>query len=251
MTSAITAYRLTKLFRVPLDRSTTLKYRLVHLRRTSRYRELGALRDVTFDVKAGEFFGVIGANGSGKSTLLKILAGIYRPTSGRVDINGPVSQFLELGVGFHPELTARENVFLNGAIIGLSRRELSRRMTSILEFAELQEFANQKLKNFSSGMSMRLAFTVAIQADAPILLMDEVLAVGDANFQAKCFDIFLGYRRQGKTIVLVTHDLHAVASHCDRALLLEHGELRAIGQAADVIEAYRSAVQPKSLEALA
>lgn len=242
MSNAITVVDVTKRFRIPMDRSTTLKYRLVHLRRTSRFRELMALSDVSFEVRRGEFFGVIGANGSGKSTLLKILAGIYRPTSGGVVIDGAVAQFLELGVGFNPELTARENVYLNGAILGLSRRELRSRMEQILDFAELTDFADQKLKNFSSGMSVRLAFTVAIEADSSILLMDEVLAVGDARFQAKCFDVFAGYREQGKTVVLVTHDLGAVDTYCDRALLLENGELTAVGRARDVTNAYRQSV---------
>jgi len=242
VSNAIVVRNVTKKFRVPIDRSMTLKYRLVHLRRTSRFRELLALRDISFDVRQGEFLGVIGANGSGKSTLLKILAGIYRPTSGRVLVEGAVAQFLELGVGFNPELTARENVFLNGAILGLSRRELSRRMDHILHFAELTEFADQKLKNFSSGMSVRLAFTVAIQGDSSVLLMDEVLAVGDARFQAKCFDVFAGYKQQGKTVVLVTHDLGAVDLYCDRALLLEKGELRYAGKARDVTNVYRSTV---------
>ena len=242
MSTAIAVHNLSKLFRVPMDRSTTLKYRVTHLRGTSRYRELWALRDISFDIKQGEFCGVIGGNGSGKSTLLKILAGIYRAASGQILVDGEVAQFLELGVGFNPELTARENVFLNGAILGLSRRELSSRMHDIFQFAELTDFVDQKLKNFSSGMSVRLAFTVAIQGDADILLMDEVLAVGDARFQAKCFDVFAGYRKQGKTVVLVTHDLGAVDTYCDRALLLEDGNLRAVGSARDVTNIYRSSI---------
>jgi lipopolysaccharide transport system ATP-binding protein len=193
-------------------------------------------------VPDGQFLGVIGANGSGKSTLLKILSGIYRPTSGRVAVNGFISPFLELGVGFNTELTARENVFVNGAILGFSRQELERRMDAILSFAELEQFADQKIKNYSSGMQVRLAFTVAIQADASILLMDEVLAVGDARFQAKCFDVFARYRREGRTVVLVTHDLAAVDLHCDRAILFDHGRMIADAGAREVTARYERLV---------
>jgi ABC-type polysaccharide/polyol phosphate transport system ATPase subunit len=238
VTPAVVVQNLTKRFRIPLDRSTTLKYRLAHLRSTSRYRDLLALDDVSFEVNEGEFVGIIGANGSGKSTLLKILSRIYKPTAGEVTLNGRVSPFLELGVGFNPELTARENVLVNGAILGLSRSELERRMGDMLAFAELTEFADQKLKNYSSGMQVRLAFTVAIQADAAILLMDEVLAVGDARFQAKCFDVFARYRREGKTVVLVTHDLSAVDLHCDRAIFFDHGRLVADGPTSEVTSLY-------------
>ena len=239
MKTTISVEHVTKRFRIPVDRSTTLKYRATHPFSTARYRELMAVDDVSFEVAEGEFLGIIGSNGSGKSTLLKILAGIYRATSGSVAIDGAVSPFLELGVGFNPELTARENVLVNGAILGLSRQELQRRMDGILHFAELENFADQKLKNFSSGMQVRLAFTVAIQADAAILLMDEVLAVGDVRFQAKCFETFARYKREGKTVVLVTHDLSGVDMHCDRALLMDHGKITAEGSAADVTAIYR------------
>lgn len=242
MTTAIEVRDVQKRFRVPLDRSTTIKYRISHPRSTARYRALMALERVSFGVSEGEFLGIIGANGSGKSTLLKILSRIYRPTSGEVRVHGRASSFLELGVGFNPELTARENVFVNGAILGLSRGELERRMDGILAFAELEEFADQKLKNYSSGMQVRLAFTVAIQADAAILLMDEVLAVGDQRFQAKCFDTFARYRREGKTVVLVTHDLSAVDLHCDRAILLDHGRVVVDGASSQVTAHYRRMV---------
>jgi len=237
--TAISVRNLTKSFQIPLDRSATLKYRVVHLRSASRYRTLLAVDDVSFDVDEGTFLGIIGRNGSGKSTLLKVLSRIYRPSSGSALINGRISPFLELGVGFNPELTARENVVLNGAILGLSRREMTNRMEGILHFAELGEFADTKLKNYSSGMQVRLAFTVAIQAEAGVLLMDEVLAVGDARFQTKCFDIFNRYKREGRTIVLVTHDLGAVELYCDRALMLDHGKLVHDGGAAEVTSAYR------------
>lgn len=239
MSKAITVSNVSKRFRVPLDRSTTLKYRVTHLRSSGRFHDLYALNDITFHVDAGEFLGVIGPNGCGKTTLLKILSRIYKPTRGVVNIEGRVSPFLELGVGFNPELTARENVFVNGAILGLTRGELDARFDSIIEFAGLWDFVDQKLKNFSSGMQVRLAFSVAIQAKAQILLMDEVLAVGDASFQEKCFDVFSRYKREGKTVVLVTHDLSAVEDYCDRALLLHHGRLSADGKASEVTAQYR------------
>jgi ABC-type polysaccharide/polyol phosphate transport system ATPase subunit len=190
----------------------------------------------------GQFIGIIGHNGSGKSTLLKILSRIYRPDDGRVEIVGKVSPFLELGVGFNPELTARENIFLSGAILGLGRTELHRRFEEIIGFAELEQFVDHKLKNFSSGMEVRLAFSLAIQAHAEILMMDEVLAVGDLSFQKKCFDTFTRYKREGRTVVLVTHELSAVNTYCDRALLLDHGRLMGDGSAADVTAQYRHAI---------
>jgi len=239
---AIRVEHLSKRFRIPLDRSATLKHRLTHWRSASRYRILEALLDVSFEVQAGEFLGIIGHNGSGKSTLLKILSRIYRPDDGVVSIEGRVSPFLELGVGFNPELTARENIFLSGAILGLSRPELHRRLDEIIGFAELEQFVDHKLKNFSSGMQVRLAFSLAIQAHAEILMMDEVLAVGDAPFQQKCFDVFNRYKREGRTVVLVTHELGAVTTYCDRALLLDHGRLVADGDTADVTAQYRRAI---------
>jgi ABC-type polysaccharide/polyol phosphate transport system ATPase subunit len=239
---AIRVEHLSKRFRIPLDRSATLKHRLTHWRSATRYRILQALVDVSFDVRAGEFIGIIGHNGSGKSTLLKILSRIYQPNAGVVAIQGKVSPFLELGVGFNPELTARDNIFLSGAILGLSRAELHRRLEDIIGFAELEQFVDHKLKNFSSGMQVRLAFSLAIQAHADILMMDEVLAVGDAPFQQKCFDVFNRYKREGRTVVLVTHELSAVTTYCDRALLLDHGRLVADGDTADVTAQYRHAI---------
>lgn len=239
---AIRVVDVVKRFRLPQDRSSTLKYRMVHPLSTRRYRDFTALDDITFDVAPGEFLGIIGHNGCGKSTLLKLLANIYRPTEGRIEVLGKVSPFLELGVGFNPELTARENIFLSGAVLGITRRELATRVDSILHFAELEHAAEQKVKTFSSGMEVRLAFSVAIQAHADILLMDEVLAVGDARFQAKCFDVFARYKRDGRTVILVTHDLSAVELYCDRALLLDHGVIAADGPAAEVTAQYRRRV---------
>ena len=242
MSTAVSVEHVTKRFRIPMDRPSTLKYRVTHPRSTSKYHNFLALDDVSFEVPTGSFLGIVGRNGSGKSTLLKVLSRIYVPTKGRVEINGLVSPFLELGVGFNPELTARENVLVNGSVLGLSRAELNRRMESIIHFADLEPFINTKLKNFSSGMQVRLAFTVAIQAEAAILLMDEVLAVGDSRFQAKCFDIFNRYKREGRTIVLVTHDLSAVELYCDSAILLEAGKVIGEGVPTDVTAQYRRMV---------
>jgi lipopolysaccharide transport system ATP-binding protein len=239
---AVSVENVTKRFRVPLDRSSTLKYRVTHPRSTSRYHDLFAVKDVSFEVPTGQFVGVIGHNGCGKSTLLKMLADIYRPTSGHIAVRGQVSPFLELGVGFNPELSARENIFLSGAVLGITRSEIRGRVDEILAFAELEHAAEQKVKTFSSGMEVRLAFSVAIQADASVLLMDEVLAVGDARFQAKCFEVFAQYKREGRTVVLVTHDLSAVELYCDRGLLLDHGKLIADGPAAEVTSRYRRMV---------
>jgi ABC-type polysaccharide/polyol phosphate transport system ATPase subunit len=225
---AIVVDGVSKRFRIPLDRGTTLKYRMVHWRSSSRHREFYALRDINLSVARGEFLGVVGHNGSGKSTLLKILAGIYPPTTGKVHVNGRVSPFLELGVGFNPELTARENVFLNGAILGVTRAELERRVDGIIDFADLSDRANQKLKNFSSGMMVRLAFSV-----------------GDASFQEKCFRVFEGYRREGRTVVLVTHDLSAVQLHCQRAVLVDGGQIVADGAANEVTNNYVRMVQER------
>ncbi|HZE04837.1 MAG TPA: ABC transporter ATP-binding protein, partial [Solirubrobacteraceae bacterium] len=191
-----------------------------------------------FDVHQGEFFGIVGRNGSGKSSLLKILASIYRADAGRVRMAGRVAPFIELGVGFNPELTARENTVLNGVLMGLTRREARRRLSEVIEFAELQDFADLKIKNYSSGMMVRLAFAIMVQADADIMLIDEVLAVGDAAFAQKCMDVFHAKRDAGKTIVLVTHDMGTVQSLCHRALLLHDGELRYIGAAEDAALRY-------------
>ena len=234
MKPVVEVSHLRKRFRLPLDRSTTLKYRVTHWRSSSRYRDLVALRDISFDIPPGQFLGIAGPNGCGKSTLLKILCRIYKADSGYARVNGEFSAFLELGVGFNPELTARENIFLGGAMLGLTRAQLRDKVDEVFAFAELEDFAEQKLKNFSSGMQVRLAFSVAILAQTDLLVMDEVLAVGDASFQEKCFDTFSRYKREGKTIVLVSHDLASLEEYCDRVLLLNHGEIIADGPAAEV-----------------
>ena len=226
---AIEARGIEKTFRIPEHRIDSLKERMVHPLARVSYRDLNALRRVSFDVRQGEFFGIVGRNGSGKSTLLKILASIYRADAGRIRVAGRIAPFIELGVGFNADLTARENVVLNGVMMGLSQREARRRLDAVLEFAELEEFVDLKLKNYSSGMMVRLAFSGMLQSDADILLIDEVLAVGDAAFRQKCADVFHEMRDSGRTMVLVTHDMGSVQAYCDRAMLLEDGEVRYIG----------------------
>jgi ABC-2 type transport system ATP-binding protein len=225
----ITVSDLHKTFQVPDRRPVGLASRVAHPRRQVRYRELRALRGINFEVHQGEFFGIVGRNGSGKSTLLKVLASIYRADRGRIQIAGRLAPFIELGVGFNPELTARENVELNGVMMGLGRREARRRLDSVLDFAELRDFVDLKLKNYSSGMMVRLAFSVMVEADADIMLVDEVLAVGDAAFAQKCTDVFRDKRDAGKTLILVTHDMATVQAFCDRAMLIHDGEQRYLG----------------------
>jgi ABC-type polysaccharide/polyol phosphate transport system ATPase subunit len=227
-----------KTFRVPEEATHTLKERALHPLRRSRHHTFTALADIGFEVKEGEFFGIVGRNGSGKSTLLKCMAGIYSVDRGRIWINGRLSTFIELGVGFNPDLAARENVVLNGIMLGLSPREANARYRRVIEFAELEDFQELKLKNYSSGMHVRLAFSVAIQVDADILMIDEVLAVGDAAFQQKCFDVFNQLRDAGRTIVFVTHDMAAVNRFCHRAMLLDHGDMVAIGDPPEVADRY-------------
>lgn len=225
---AISTEYLTKMFRVPVERSNSLRELAQRGFRPVAKRRFEALHDISIDVKRGEFYSVIGPNGSGKSTLLKIMAGIYRPTSGKVQVTGRLSPFIELGVGFNAELTARENVFLSGAILGLSRQRVAERFDEIVQFSELADFMDQRLKNYSSGMLVRLAFAVAIQAHADILLVDEVLAVGDASFQEKCFDVFRRFKTEGRTIVFVSHDMASVQQFSDRVLLLDRGRARGV-----------------------
>jgi ABC-type polysaccharide/polyol phosphate transport system ATPase subunit len=227
-----------KSFRLPEHKVDTLKERVVHPLRESRYRELRVLRDVSFDVRKGEFFGIVGRNGSGKSTLLKILASIYRADMGRVRIAGRLAPFIELGVGFNTDFTARENVVLNGVMMGLSRQEARLRLDRVLDFAGLTEFVDLRLKNYSSGMLVRLAFAVMVEADADIMLVDEVIAVGDASFAQKCMDVFRERRRSGKTVVLVTHDMGTVQHFCDRAMLIHDGDVRYLGDPEEAALAY-------------
>ncbi len=235
---AISIDHVAKTFRLPHQQYSTLKERALHPWRSTSYDELRALREVHVDIREGEFFGIVGRNGSGKSTLLKVLAGIYRPDAGRVEIRGRLSPFIELGVGFNPDLTARDNIIINAVMLGLSRKEARERFDRIIAFAELEEFVDLKLKNYSSGMAVRLGFSTAIQVDSDILLVDEVLAVGDANFQQKCFEEFTRLREEGKTIVFVTHDMASVERFCDRAMLVERGEVLEISDPRTVARAY-------------
>jgi ABC-2 type transport system ATP-binding protein len=229
---------LEKSFRIPEHRVDSFKERAAHPFRSIEYRGLRALDGISFDVHKGEFFGIVGRNGSGKSTLLKILASIYEADAGTVRVAGRMAPFIELGVGFNPELDARENALLNGVLLGLTKKEASRQLDAVLEFAELEEFAELKLKNYSSGMMVRLAFAVMVQADADIMLIDEVLAVGDAGFAEKCLDVFRERREAGKTIVLVTHDMANVQDLCDRAMLMHDGELKYIGDSEECAARY-------------
>lgn len=235
---AIEVKEVSKAFKVPHEKHTTLKATALNIFSKNSYSEFQALNEVSFKVKKGEFFGIIGKNGCGKSTLLKIIAGIYVPTKGKVIVKGKISPFLELGVGFNPELTARENVFLGGAILGISRKKVGEKFEDIIKFAELEAFVDMKFKNFSSGMQVRLAFSLAIHAHAEILLMDEVLAVGDANFQAKCLREFNRYKQEGKTVILVTHDIGTIRQYCDKAVLLRNGRMIKIGKASEVANEY-------------
>ena len=234
----IEARGIQKTFRIPEQRIDSLRDRATHPFARVTHREHRALRDVSFDVREGEFFGIVGRNGSGKSSLLKILASIYRADGGRARIAGRVAPFIELGVGFNHELTARENGVLNGVLMGLTLREARSRLDAVVEFAELEDFVDLQLKNYSSGMLVRLAFALMVQADADVMLIDEVLAVGDAAFARKCMDVFREKREAGKTIVLVTHDMTTVQTLCHRAMLLHDGELKFIGQPEDAALAY-------------
>jgi ABC-type polysaccharide/polyol phosphate transport system ATPase subunit len=236
---AVVCERVSKSFRLPYDRPYTLKQRALHPRQSRAAKELQALRDVSFEVEQGEFFGVIGRNGSGKSTLLRCLAGIYEPNHGAVHISGRLSPFIELGVGFNPELTALDNVVVNAALVGVPPSEARARFREIIQFAELEEFVDLKLKNYSSGMFVRLGFAAAIQADADIYLVDEVLAVGDARFQEKCFDTFRRLMHEGRTVVFVTHDLTAVERFCHRTMLLDRGQIAALAEPHEVVQVYR------------
>jgi ABC-type polysaccharide/polyol phosphate transport system ATPase subunit len=226
---AIIVDDVSKTFRIPREPAFTIKERVLHPVRHREYDELRALRDVGFEINQGEFFGIAGRNGSGKSTLMKCIAGIYKADSGSIRVRGRVAAFIELGVGFNPDLTARENVVINAVMLGLTPAQARERFDAAIEFAELEDFVDLKLKNYSSGMQVRLAFAVLVQLDADILLIDEVLAVGDAAFQQKCIDTLNRMHDEGRTIVLVTHDMNAVEQFCDRAVLFEEGAMIALG----------------------
>ncbi len=255
---AISVKNVSKTFKIPHEKISSLRGAAISVFSKKRgYEEFKALDDVSFEVKKGEFFGIIGRNGSGKSTLLKVLAGIYqadKPKKGTpvksggarppkaefhgVKIDGMISPFLELGIGFNPELSGRDNVYLNATVLGMTKKQIDKKFDSIVKFSELERFIDQKLKNYSSGMQVRLAFSVSIHANRDILLMDEVLAVGDSNFQSKCLEEFNRYRGMGRTVIIVTHDIAVVQRYCDRAMLLRNGKIVKIGKAEEVGNEY-------------
>ncbi|WP_396425949.1 ABC transporter ATP-binding protein [Lactococcus cremoris] len=236
---AVKVDHVSKYFRLPTDSTTSLRTTLVNrFRGVKGYKEQHVLKDIDFEVEKGDFFGIVGRNGSGKSTLLKIISQIYTPEKGSVTVQGKLVSFIELGVGFNPELTGRENVYMNGAMLGFSTQEIDEMYNEIVEFAELHEFMNQKLKNYSSGMQVRLAFSVAIKARGDVLVLDEVLAVGDEAFQRKCNDYFIERKKSGQTTILVTHDMNAVKKYCTKAVLIEDGYIKASGDVDKVANQY-------------
>lgn len=242
---ALQVTNVAKSFRLPTERAGSLKNAILNWIRGIRgYRIQHVLKDMTFDVKEGEFFGIVGKNGSGKSTLLKLISQIYTPDHGTIRTHGKLVPFIELGVGFNPELTGRENVYLNGAMLGFSNEEIDAMYDDIVAFAELNEFMEQKLKNYSSGMQVRLAFSIAIKSQGDILVLDEVLAVGDEAFQKKCQDYFFEAKRQKKTIILVTHSMPDVRRYCDRAMLIQDGRITKIGDPDAVADAYSDSFLP-------
>jgi ABC-type polysaccharide/polyol phosphate transport system ATPase subunit len=240
MKSAVHIEDLNKSFRLPHQKIATARGAFINMFRRRDYETFYALRNVSFDVEEGEFFSILGKNGSGKSTLLKILAGIYTPDSGKIEIHGQVSPFLELGIGFNPQLTGRENIYLNGTVLGIPKKKIDEKFDEIVAFSELERFIDQNVKNYSSGMQVRLAFAVAIHAERDILLMDEVLAVGDTNFRKKCMDVLHEVRQRGNTILFVTHDVGTVRKFSNRALVLHEGEIVTIGEAKAATTAYQN-----------
>lgn len=236
---AVKVEHVSKSFKLPTEATKSFRTTLVNrFRGIKGYTEQKVLKDINFEVKKGDFFGIVGRNGSGKSTLLKIISQIYVPEKGTVTVEGKMVSFIELGVGFNPELTGRENVYMNGAMLGFTQEEVDAMYEDIVDFAELHDFMNQKLKNYSSGMQVRLAFSVAIKAQGDVLILDEVLAVGDEAFQRKCNDYFMERKESGKTTILVTHDMAAVKKYCNRAVLIEDGLVKALGDPDDVANQY-------------
>jgi len=235
---AVRVDHVSKKFRLYHERNQSLKSAVMR-RRISVHEDFWALDDVELDIPAGETVGLIGDNGSGKSTLLKCMAKILYPDKGRIAIDGTVAALLEVGSGFHPELSGRENVYLNGSILGMSRKEIDAKFDEIVDFSGVREFIDQPVKNYSSGMYVRLGFSVAINVDPDVLLVDEVLAVGDEAFQAKCAQKFVEFRERGKTVIIVSHSLDTLANMCDRLVWLAHGKVREVGDPSAVIEAYR------------
>lgn len=237
-------------FALPHEKNLSLKSTFLQKVRGGRrtVERQHALKDISFEVKKGEFFGIVGRNGSGKSTLLKILAQIYKPTKGSVVVNGRLVPFIELGVGFNPELTGRDNVYLSASLMGFSRKEIDGMYNDIVDFAELEKFMDQKLKNYSSGMQVRLAFSIATRVDTDILLIDEVLAVGDADFQRKCFNYFKKLKNDKKTVVFISHDMQAVREYCDRCVLINDSVIKDIGSTNKITQEYTKLFSEKSIQ---
>jgi len=243
---AIEIKNLSKRFRLPTEQASGIKQAVVNrLRGIKGYKEQKVLRDISFNIEKGDFFGIVGRNGSGKSTLLKLISGIYVPNSGSIKINGTLVSFIELGVGFNDQLTGRENVYLNGALLGFTVKEIDAMYDEIVEFSELHEFMDQKLKNYSSGMQVRLAFSCAIRAESDILILDEVLAVGDEAFQRKCYQHFAKLRKDKKTVVLVTHSMDSVERFCNKAILIEDGRIIESGRSTKIAQRYRELNSPR------
>lgn len=241
-----------KSFKLPHEQSSGIKDVVINFfKRKKGYETQKVLRDVSFEIEKGEFFGIVGRNGSGKSTLLKLLAGVYAPDNGLVQVNGSLTPFIELGVGFNQELTGRENVFMNGALLGFSHGEMEDMYNDIVKFAELERFMDQKLKNYSSGMQVRLAFSIAIRAESDVLLLDEVLAVGDSAFQQKCFDYFEELKKNKKTVIFVSHDMGAVKRFCSSAIYIKKGKITHRGTPMEIADVYAAdnIEKPKAEEA--
>ncbi len=248
---ALQVNNVSKHFFLPSEKHDTLIEYISHPFRAFNKKnknKLKVLKQINFNVEKGEFLGVIGRNGAGKSTLLKIISGIYLPDSGRIDVNGLMVPFLELGVGFDPELTARDNIYLNGVILGMTKKEVNQKFDEIVEFSELEKFLDMPLKNFSSGMQVRLAFSIAIKSYADIYIMDEVLAVGDSSFQKKCFAEFESFRSKSKTVVFVSHALDLVRDFCDRVILIDNGEIAKKGDPNKVVDLYEKIQAKKEAE---
>jgi len=249
-TPAIHVENVTQRFRVIHERPDTVRELFARfLRHNASFHDFDAVKRVSLNIPRGQMVGLIGRNGSGKSTLLKIIAGVYRPTKGTVQVEGTLAPLIELGAGFHPELTGRENILINGLLLGYSKREMAEREGSIIEFAELGDFIDAPVKQYSSGMYTRLAFAVATEVDPDILLLDEILAVGDAPFKQKCLGRIESFRERGKTIVYVTHDMQQIRNYCDRAVLLERGEIMAEGDPEEVIRSYMTLWSPEAVAA--
>ena len=239
--NSISVKNVSKKFRLYHEKRTTLYESITgSINRKPHYETLQVLDNVSFNVKKGESFGIVGRNGSGKTTLLRILSHIYQPDDGSVETNGTVVPVLALGLGFHPELTAITNIYQSSILLGITKNQIAERIDEIIKFADLEKFADTKLKNFSSGMAMRLAFATAVQVDPAVLLLDEVIAVGDLNFQKKCLDVMLDFKKRGKSIVLVSHNPSDVAQLCDRAMFLKDGSIDIIGKPAQVLDSYKN-----------